>query len=99
MVCLPIVAILAYLFIKFGFSKNHFKRTGYLEIMEQISLMPKATLNVVKVGEEYVLFSATENGVAFVAKLDNYRVNEPTEFQLNLTDAIKRLNKGSKQHG
>lgn len=99
MVCLPIVAILAYLFIKFGFSKNHFRRSGYLELVEQISLMPKASLNVVKVGEEYVLFSATENGVVFVARLDNYQANEPTEFQLNLADAIKRMNKGSKQHG
>ncbi len=99
MVGLPVVAILAYLFIKFGFSKNNFRRAGNLEIVEQIPLLPKATLNIVRVGDEYLLFSATENEIVFIKKLDNYQAIEPAEFQFQLADAMKRLSKGSKQHG
>jgi flagellar protein FliO/FliZ len=99
MVSLPVVAILAYLFIKFGFSRNYIRRMGNLEIVEQIPLLPKATLNIVRVGEEYLLFSATENEIVFIKKMDNYQAMEPAEFQFQLADAIKRLGKGSKQHG
>ena len=99
MVCLPLVAILAYLFIKFGFSRNQIKRKGNLEIVEQISLLPKATINIVRMGDEYLLFGATENEIILIKKLDNYQAIEPAEFQFQLSDAIKRLSKGSKQHG
>lgn len=98
-VCLPVVAVLAYLFIKFGFSKNHLRRRGNLEIVEQISLLPKATLNIVKVGDEYLLFGATENEIVFIKEMDGYTASEPVEFQFHLADAIKRLSKGSNRHG
>ncbi|HPT68640.1 MAG TPA: flagellar biosynthetic protein FliO, partial [Syntrophomonas sp.] len=74
-------------------------RMGNLEIVEQISLLPKATINIVRVGYEYLLFGATENEIVFIKKLDNYQAIEPAEFQFQLTDAMKRLSKGSKQHG
>ncbi len=80
-------------------SKNNFRRAGQLEIVEQIPLLPKATLNIVRVGDEYLLFSATENEIVFIKKLDNYQAIEPAEFQFQLADAMKRLSKGSKQHG
>ena len=95
LVCLPIVGILAYLFIKFGFTRNYSRRKGNLEIVEQITLLPKATLNIVKVGDEYLLLSATENEIILIKQLDNYQKIEPTEFQFHLTDAIKRISKGS----
>jgi flagellar protein FliO/FliZ len=97
-VCLPIVVILAYLFVKFGFTRNYSRRKGNLQIVEQITLLPKATLNIVKVGDEYLLLSATENEIILVKQLDNYQEIEPTEFQFHLTDAIKKISKGSKQH-
>lgn len=97
-VCLPIVAILAYVFIKFGFTKNYARRKGNLEIKEQIALLPKATLNIVKVGNEYLLLSATEKEIILIKQLDNYQEIETPEFQFHLTDAIKKISKGSNQH-
>lgn len=99
LVCLPIVGILAYLFVKYGFSRNYSRRKGNLVIIEQIVLLPKATLNIVKVGDEYLLLSATEHEINLVKQLDNYQEIETAEFQFHLTDAIKRLSKGSNQHG
>ena len=98
-VCLPIVGILAYVFIKFGFTRNYSRRMGNLKIVEQVTLLPKATINIVKVGNEYLLLGATENEITLIKQLDNYQEIEPTEFQFHLTDAIKKINKGSKQHG
>jgi flagellar biogenesis protein FliO len=98
-VCLPVVAILAYLFIKYGFSKNHSRRVGSLEIVEQISLLPKATINIVRVEDEYLLISATENEIVLIKQLDDYKTMQPAEFQFHLTDSIKRLSKGSNQNG
>ena len=98
-VCLPIVGILAYLFIKFGFTRNYSRRKGNLEIVEQITLLPKATISIVKVGNEYLLLSATESEIILVKQLDGYQEIEPPEFQIHLIDAIKKISKGSKQHG
>lgn len=96
LVCLPVVVILAYGFIKFGMAKNHPGRKGNLEIIEQIALQPKATLSVVRVGDEYLLISATEKEIVFIKPLDDYQENESSEFQFHLTDAIKRISKGSR---
>ena len=75
-----------------------------MEIIEQIALTPKATLNIVKVGDEYLLLSATEKEINLIKQLDEYHENETVEFQYHLTDAIKkiknkvRIEKGSSQH-
>ncbi len=98
MVALPVVAVLAYLFIKFGFSKNQIRSRGNLEIAEQVYLLPKATLNIVRVGDQYLLMGATENEIIYIKELDGYKAIEPAEFQFHLADAIKRLSKGSSRH-
>lgn len=98
MVGLPVVALLAYLFIKFGFAKNRQKNMGNLEIVEQVALLPKATLNIVRVEDKYLLLGATENEIIYIKELDGYKALEPVEFQFQLTDAIKRLSKGSSRH-
>lgn len=97
-VCLPIVVILAFLLIKYGFSKNYLKNRGDLKIIEQVALLPKATINIVKAGDEYLLVSATEQEVIVVKKLDNYQEKETHEFQFYLNDKIKRFTRESGNH-
>ena len=94
-VCLPIVGLLAYLLIKFGVAKNYSRSRGSLKLLEQVILQPKATLNIVKVGDEYLVLSATEKEIVVIKKLDNYREYEPVEFQSYLGDAMKRFRRGS----
>lgn len=69
-----------------------------MEILEQISLAPKATLNIVKVGSEYLLLSATEKEIVLVKQLVDYQEAEKAEFKFHLADAMKRLGKGSNRN-
>jgi hypothetical protein len=46
------------------------------------------------VGDEYLLFGATENEIVFIKEMDGYTAIEPVEFQFHLADAIKRRSKG-----
>jgi hypothetical protein len=62
-------------------------------------LLPKATLNIVKVGDEYLLFSATENEIVFIRQMENYHEKELMEFQTYLGDAIKKFRGGSESNG
>jgi flagellar protein FliO/FliZ len=97
-ICLPIVVILAFLLIKYGFSKNYLRSRGDLKLIEQVALLPKATINIVKAGNEYLLVSATEQEVTVIKKLDDYQENETREFQFYLNDKIKRFTRGSGNH-
>ena len=94
-VCLPIVVLLAFLFIKYGALKNYSRSRGNLQLLEQVVLMPKATLNIVKTGDEYLLVSATEQEVKVIKQLDNYKEIETQEFKIYLNDTIRRFTRGS----
>ena len=94
-VCLPIVLLLCYLLIKYGVAKNYSRNRGNLQLLEQVVLLPKATINIVKAGDEYLLVSATEHEVNVIKHMDNYQENEPHEFQYYLNDTIKRFTRGS----
>lgn len=98
-VCLPIIGIIAYLFIKFGLAKNYSRNKGHMKIIEQVVLLPKVTLNIVKVENEYLLLGATEKEIILIKQLDNYEEIETAEFQFHLTEALKRFSKGSDRHG
>jgi len=94
-VCLPIVVILAYIFIKYGVAKNYSRTRGNLKLLEQVILLPKATINIVKAGDEYLLVSATEQEITVIKQLDNYQENDEQEFQFYLNNTIKRFTRGS----
>lgn len=100
-ICLPVVVLLAYLFIKYGFSKTYTRRKGNMEIVEQVALLPKASLNIVKIGDEYLLLGATEHEIKLIKQLEDYKEMEPVEFQFqfHLNDAIKKISRESKRHG
>lgn len=94
-VSLPIVVLLAYLLIKYGVAKNYSRSKGNLKLLEQVILLPKATINIVKAGDEYLLVSATEQEINVIKQLDNYKENEPPEFQFYLNDTIRKFTRGS----
>lgn len=97
-VCLPVVVLMAYLFIKFGLAKNYLRRQGHMEIMEQIALAPKATLSIVKVGNEHLLLAASEAGISLIKQIEDYQENELMKSQFQLGDALKSIGKGRKLH-
>lgn len=105
-ICLPVVGLLAYLFIKFSLSKTYSRRQGYMQTVEQIALTPKVTLSIVKVGNEHLLISASEAGVNLIKQIENYHHQEDYQqdqdykkiFQACLGDALKKLNRGQKSH-
>ena len=73
LVVLPLVIIAALLFIKYVLANKTFAfQRGYMQVMEQIGIGNKATLIVVKVGEEYFLYSVTESQVQKIEKLLDY---------------------------
>lgn len=94
-VSLPIVVLLAYLLIKYGVAKNYSRTKGNLKLLEQVVLLPKATINVVKVGDEYLVVSATEQEINVIKQLNSYQENEPPEFQFYLNDTIRKFTRGS----
>jgi flagellar biogenesis protein FliO len=98
-VCLPFVGLLAYLLIKFGVARNYCRTKGNLRLLEQVVLQPKSTLNIVRVGEEYLLFSATEKEIVLIKKLENYRESEAPDFQYYLKNSINRFHRGSDRNG
>lgn len=93
-VCLPIVLLLAFVLIKYGVAKNYAHSRGNLRLLEQVVLLPKATINIVKVGDEYLLISATEKGINVIKSIENYQEAEPHDLQLNLNDVLSRLFQG-----
>jgi|LSQX01.2.fsa_nt_gb flagellar biosynthetic protein FliO len=109
-VCLPVVGLLAYLFIKFSLTKTYLKRQGYMQTIEQIALTPKATLSIVKVGNEHLLLSVSEGGVNLIKQIEDYQEDCQEElqqgqdctkvfqFQSYLCDAVKKINRGHKSH-
>lgn len=97
-VCLPIVGILAYLIIKYGLAKNYSKTKGYFKLIEQVAILPKATLNIVRVGDEYFFISATEQEVVVIKQLDDYQEYDTLEFRTYLNDTIKKFTRESTRH-
>lgn len=94
-VSLPIVILLAYLVIKYGVAKNYSRSRGNLQLLEQVVLSPKASISIIKAGEEFLLISATEQEVKVIKQLESYKLSEPHELQLNLHDTIRRFTRGS----
>lgn len=73
LIFLPLVLIFALFFIRFFLSRKSFSfHRGYLQVMEQTGIGNKASLVIVKVGEEYFLYSVTENQIQMINKLPDY---------------------------
>ncbi|MGI6452783.1 MAG: flagellar biosynthetic protein FliO [Syntrophomonadaceae bacterium] len=82
LLCLPVVLVLAYLFIKYGLVKSY-KGRGNMQVIDQIALSPRATLNVVKVADDYYLIGATEKQITLIKHLPCYQLGiaeEPKGF-------------------
>ena len=94
-VFLPLVAGLAYLVIRFGLTKKYLRYQGKnLKVIGQTALKPKATLNIVKIGDEYFLIGATENEITLLKELKDFQENEREEELPEFAGFLKRLKKG-----
>ncbi|MBZ4686949.1 MAG: flagellar protein FliO/FliZ [Clostridia bacterium] len=92
---LPLVAGLAYLVIKFGLTKKYLRYQGKnLKVIDQIALTPKATLNIVKVGDDYLLIGATENEITLLKEVEYHQEGDLEEEQPGFADFLKRFKKG-----
>jgi len=92
LISLPIICLAAYLFIKYGLAKQYPRSSGSLRVMEQISLSSKASVSIIKAGDEYLLVSATESQVEVIKPMENYQPLETGEFQLDTI--LKRFQTG-----
>lgn len=90
-ICLPIVVVLIYLVIKFGLARNYNRSQGNLKILEQVILTPKATINIIKVGHEYLLIGATEKDITLLKQLDDYPENNIQQSKYSFDDFLKRF--------
>lgn len=84
---LPVVAVLAYLSIKYGLGKvRQFKGTPNLQVVERLTLGPKSSLYVVKVVNRYYLLAVGEGQTALLKELEDY-----PETQVSLDQEFKGL--------
>jgi len=88
-ICLPIVLILIYLVIKFGLARNYSRSQGKLKVLEQVILAPKATINVVKVGDEYFLIGSTEKDITLLKQLEDYPENDIQQSHYSFADFLR----------
>lgn len=89
---------LAFVVIKYGLGRSYqYRQQGKnLKVLDQIVLAPKVTLNLVKVGDKYLLLGVTETSITVLKELEDYpEVNELIEIQPQFADIFKRIIKGS----
>ncbi len=72
MVSLPLVLLLIYFVLKYGFGKKGFTSSGTLKVVDQIALGNKNYLAVVKVKDNYLLLSVGEKGIKLLEKFNDY---------------------------
>lgn len=75
---LPLVAVLAFLAIKYGLGRSQYLRTSNsnLQVLERVTLTPKTGLCVVKIVDKFYLFSVSEQETLLVKELDDYPAAE-----------------------
>lgn len=95
---LPLVSLLAYVLIKYGWGKKYLQLGDkYIKVVEQTSLTPKSSLNVVKIGEKYFLITVTEQQVNVLNELSDYVEPEKPENDY-LTKLAKKFSRESEQN-
>ncbi|SFF96068.1 flagellar protein FliO/FliZ [Desulfotomaculum arcticum] len=97
MILLPVICMLAYLTVKYGFGQaRRGSLTGIkrMRLVEQISLGPKSGLSLVQVGKKYLLLAHQEGSIIMVKEMDQL----PDELENNmpewksLSQVIKGIN-------
>ncbi len=90
-IVLPLVLLVAYLSIKYGFMQNNrFFSGGNIRILEQVSLGHKAKICIVRVGEQYYLMGCSEQQVTLLKELDDYQ--EMPKTHQNIKNPWQELN-------
>lgn len=68
----PLVAAMAYFFIKYGLARRMLSNDGRrrMRVIEQIPLSPKASISLVEVGGKYLLISHSENNTCLIKEMN-----------------------------
>ncbi len=71
-IILPIVAALAYFFIKYGLGRRVWAngRRQRMKVVDQLHLGPKTALSLVEIDGKYILISHSENSSSLIKELD-----------------------------
>ncbi|NTW04802.1 MAG: flagellar biosynthetic protein FliO [Peptococcaceae bacterium] len=71
-IILPIVAALAYFFIKYGLGRRVWANGGRrrMRVVEQLPLGPKTAISLVEIDGKYILLSHSENNSSLIKELD-----------------------------
>jgi len=86
-----VILILAYIIIKFGLGRNYRRVSRNIKVLDQISLSPKVTLTVVKIGKEIYLIGTTDNNLVMLKELKEYPEEEIEENAINFADILKTI--------
>lgn len=74
-ILLPLVCVLAYLTVRFGFGRtrkfNPYGAGKRMRVLEQVSMGPKCGLSLVQVGNRYLLFAHQEHTIVLVRESDH----------------------------
>lgn len=71
-VALPLVALLAYLAVKYGLGRRGVKlqKRQHMRVVEQLPLSPKVLLSLVQVGNRYYLLAHQDGSTVVLAEMD-----------------------------
>lgn len=93
---LPLVALLAYVSLKYGLGRMQ-QSTGisHMQIIDKISLGPKSGLFVVKVAEQYFLLAVSETQIQILKELPEYPQIQPLSCtDSNLEKVVSQVQQG-----
>ena len=99
-IILPVICVLAYLTVKYGFAQargGSFTGKKRMRLLEQTSLGPKSGLSLVQVGGKYLLLAHQEGSIIVVSEMDQL----PDELENNLPEwkSLSRAIKGIRLFG
>ena len=102
LIVLPLVAAMAYFFIKYGLARRSRAVGGQrrMRIIEQLSIGPKAFLTLVEVGGSYILLAQDEKGVSILEHMDDLPAPVvPEDKELNWQGIISAASRGANTLG
>ena len=86
---LPLVILLAYVSLKYGLGKvQKNSASSHMQVVDRVSLGPKAGLLVVKVAEEYFLLAVSEQQIQIIKELPGYPPVESPSYAMTGLDKV-----------
>lgn len=93
-ILLPLVALLAYIFIRFGLTKMGGAlpgRVSQMRVVDRLSLSTKSSLLVVQVAGRYYLIAASDGNTSLLKELSSYpEVNREENSTIGLAEILNK---------